>query len=77
VHEIITSRRKRVDVHDIDVSQLSTHSLRIGLAGSLAIDGKTDREILAAVGLRSFDEHVVTQGRALQGSQAAGQARTL
>lgn len=80
VHEIITNRMKRVDVHDVDVSQLSAHSLRIGLAGSLAIDGKTDREILAAVGLRTFDgsmQHVVTQGRALQGSSAGAKVRTL
>jgi hypothetical protein len=76
VHEIITNRMKRVDVHNVDVGQLSAHSLRIGLAGSLAIDGKTDREILAAVGLRSFDgsmQHVVSQGRALQGSTAGTQ----
>jgi site-specific recombinase XerC len=80
VHEIITTRMKRVDVHDVDVSQLSAHSLRIGLAGSLAIEGKSDREILAAVGLRTFDssiQHVITQGRALQGSTAGAKVRTL
>ena len=80
VHEIVTNRMRRIDVVDVDVSQLLTHSLRIGLAGSLAIDGKTDREILAAVGLRTFDgsmQHVVTQGRALQGTSSGSKVRTL
>ncbi len=55
MHEIITNRVKCVDVHDVDVSQVSAHSLRIGVAGSIAINGMTDREILGAVGLRTFD----------------------
>jgi len=50
VHEIITHRMKRGDAIGVDDSQLATHSLRIGLAGSLAMDGKTDAEILKAAG---------------------------
>lgn len=71
IHEIVTHRMKRVDAIGVDVSQLSTHSLRIGLAGSLAMDGKTDAEILKAVGLRTFDgsmQDVVETGRRLQGT---------
>ena len=70
VHEIVTTRMKRVATTGVDVSQLTTHSLRIGLAGSLAMAGKTDAEILRAVGLRTFDgsmQEVVEIGRRLQG----------
>ena len=70
VHEIVTTRMKRIAGTGVDVSQLTTHSLRIGLAGSLAMAGKTDTEILRAVGLRSFDgsmQEVVEIGRRLQG----------
>jgi site-specific recombinase XerD len=80
IHAIIRARAARIASAEVEIKKISTHSLRSGRAGVLALRGATNEQILAAVGLTDLDDSmsaVVASGRSLSRSSAGESVRLL
>jgi site-specific recombinase XerD len=80
IHAIIRAHAARIASTEVEVKKISTHSLRSGRAGVLALRGATNEQILTAIGLTDFDESmsaVVASGRSLARSSAGESVRLL